>query len=143
MHARCADAVAGFLAEAVALLSRKPQEFHEAERAILSPQTSTGNAMRHGQHSLLVVAALRQAVRVAASAKMPADARAAIACYVAGEMTIGSPIDVPLLYCNQVPEVLSPYTQKFFYLFLCCVRSLSVVLETYQRLHRIPLQHFM
>ncbi|CAL8471989.1 g11531 [Coccomyxa elongata] len=78
---RCADAVAGFLAEAVALLSRKPQEFYEAARAILSQHAI---AASRPEHSLLVVAALRQAVRVTASSKMPAVARAAIAGYVAG-----------------------------------------------------------
>jgi hypothetical protein len=75
--------VTGFLAEAVALLSRKPQDFYEAARAILS---CTSAAPRRGEHSLLVVAALRQAVRVTASSKMPADARAAIAGYVAGKV---------------------------------------------------------
>lgn len=79
---RCADAVAGFLAEAVALLSRKPHEFHEAARAILSQHAI---AALRSEHSLLVVAALRQAVRVSASSKMTANARAAIAGYVAGK----------------------------------------------------------
>ncbi len=75
--------MAAFLAEAVALLSRKPQEFYEATRVVL---TQHAIAAPPSEHSLLVVAALRQAVRVAASSKMPADARAAIAGYVAGDL---------------------------------------------------------
>ncbi len=82
--------MAEFLAEAVALLSRKPQEFYEAQRAILAQHTGSTTAaaaatVRPLEHSLLAVAALRQAVRVSVSSKMPADARAAVAGYVAGE----------------------------------------------------------
>lgn len=82
--------MAEFLAEAVSLLSRKPQEFHEAQRAILAQRTGSASAAaaaaaRPLEHSLLAVVALRQAVRVSVSSKMPADARAAVAGYVAGE----------------------------------------------------------
>ncbi|BDA47572.1 probable nucleolar pre-ribosomal-associated protein 1 at C-terminar half [Coccomyxa sp. Obi] len=100
---RCADAVAGFVAQAVALLSRKPQEFHEAARAILSQAVFSflsqhAIAALRSEYSLLVVAALRQAVRVTASSKMPADARAAIAGYVAGVVA-----GVVLVQANATP----------------------------------------
>lgn len=116
-NSRCADAVAGFLAEAVALLSRKPHEFYETARGILSQHAI---AASQPEHSLLVVAALRQAVRVTASSKMPAVARAAIASYVAGELLHATFLSshsataqavlagyVPII-CSRPPSLKSP-----------------------------------
>jgi hypothetical protein len=79
---RCSDAVLKFLAEAVTLLARKPHEFYELQQA--TQMATAGLGGKKGQYSLLPVAALRQAVRVSGSAKIPASTRAAIAGYVSG-----------------------------------------------------------
>ncbi len=84
MPARCADAVATFLAEAAALAARKPHVLHEAQQAALG----SGLGRQAPGFSLLATAALQQAVKVASSAKMPAHARAAICGYVAGWLLI-------------------------------------------------------
>ena len=92
-----------FLAEAAALVARKPGELFELTQALLSDapaahgqplggpgsvaadEPASGSDVGSGPgFSLLAVAALRQALRVAGSGKMAADARAGIAAYVAG-----------------------------------------------------------
>ena len=86
--------MANFLAEAAALAARAPHVLYEQQQDVLpSRLVAGGNAPQAGAGaaggavtgaSLLAVAALRQATRVAASAKMPADVRAAVCGYVAG-----------------------------------------------------------
>lgn len=92
-----------FLAEASALVARKPGELFELMQLLLSAAAAVqGRALSAlsclavGEpgpgfdigsgpgFSLLAVAALRQAVRVAGSGKMATDARAGVAAYVAG-----------------------------------------------------------
>ena len=83
---RCADAVANFLAEAVGGAARRPHELWEAQQVALSSAPGGSTPPHSGEigFSLLGVAALRQALKVARSAKMPAHARAAVCGYVAG-----------------------------------------------------------
>ena len=68
---------------------RKPHELYEQQQSALSSARSApGGALLHSNEasfSLLGVAALRQALKVARSAKMPAHARAAVCGYVAGK----------------------------------------------------------
>ena len=100
---RRSEAVSAFLAEAAALVARKPGELFELTQSLLSatavahgpvpsvpsslPAGGPGQGFDAGSgsgFSLLAVAALRQAVRVAGSGKMAAEARAGVAAYVAG-----------------------------------------------------------
>ena len=77
--------MASFLAEAAALLLRKPHEMWELQQGILDA-ASTGNSppLHHPDASLLPITALRQAIRVAGSSKMPKTAITAICSYVKG-----------------------------------------------------------
>ena len=98
MHCRCTDAVATFLAEAVAQATRRPHELWElTQRLLASPtdatetsEASEGLGSQLG-FSELTVSCLRNVLRVVASPRMPSDARAAIASYAAG---------VPLCPCG-------------------------------------------
>ena len=98
-HLHRGEAVCAFLAEAAALVARRPGELFEVTQSLVSGATAAHGPAQSGQSSLpgqgsdagsglgfslLAVAALRQAVRVAGSSKMAADARAGIAAYVAG-----------------------------------------------------------
>ena len=83
-----AAAVARFVAEAVTLLLRKPHEMWELQQDILSaagPETDAPYAETDA--SLLPVTALRQAIRVAGSSKIPQAAVMAVCTYVKGEAT--------------------------------------------------------
>ena len=78
-------AVAKFLAEAVALLLRKPHEMWELQQGIPdAANTSNGPPLCQPDASLLAITALRQAIRVAGSCKMPEAAISAICSYVTG-----------------------------------------------------------
>ena len=83
--------MANFLAEAAALAARAPHVLYEQQQGILLNGPVAGGNSEAGaagmsvpEASLLAVAALRQARKVASSAKMPLDVRAAVCGYVAG-----------------------------------------------------------
>ena len=77
--------MASFLAEAVALLLRKPHEVWELQQGILdAASTGSGPPLHQPDASLLPITALRQAIRVAGSSKMLEAAITAICSYVAG-----------------------------------------------------------
>lgn len=95
---RC-EGVLAFLAEAAALVARKPGELFELAHSLLSA-AGGAHAAPAGPHrpaveqalvpglglrfSLLAVAAGRQALRVAGSGKLAASTRMGVAAYVAG-----------------------------------------------------------
>ncbi len=72
--------MAKFLAEAIALLLRKPQEMWELQQGI----TYAASPLQQPEASLLPITALRQAIRVAGSSKMPEGTITAICSYVTG-----------------------------------------------------------
>ena len=87
--------MSAFLAEASALVARRPGELFELTQSLLSDTAAAHGPVPSGPgqgsdaglglgFSLLAVAGLRQALRVAGSGKMAADARAGVAAYVAG-----------------------------------------------------------
>ena len=81
-----AEAVARFVAEAVTLLLRKPHEIWELQQELLSAASpETGAPHLETETSLLPVTALRQAIRVAGSSKIPQASIMAICKYVKGE----------------------------------------------------------
>lgn len=99
--------MSAFLAEAAALVARKPGELFELKESLIAdalaahgqapsgPSSLAAGGPGQGSEagigfSLLAVAALRQAVRVAGSGKMAPHARAGIAAYVAGALSKGT-----------------------------------------------------
>ena len=86
MYRLCRDAaaVARFVAEAVSLLLRKPHEMWELQQDILGTATGSASPLHQPDASLLPITALRQAIRVAGSSKMPETAIVAICRYVKG-----------------------------------------------------------
>ncbi|KAK9812620.1 hypothetical protein WJX72_000751 [[Myrmecia] bisecta] len=80
---RCGEAVQSFLAEAVALVARRPHELHELTQSLLQP----GALPAVLGFSPLAVCCLRQVLKVAESARLPASARAATAAYVSGVLS--------------------------------------------------------
>ena len=84
-----AEAVCGFLSEAVQLLLRRPHELHETQQELLAAAGldtagSGSGAPSPPQFSLLALCALRQLLRVLPSIKMASGDKAGIAAYVAG-----------------------------------------------------------
>lgn len=111
--------MSAFLAEAAALVARRPGELFELTESLLSnalaahgPSPSGPSCLPAGGpgqgsdaglglgFSLLAQAALRQAVRVAGSGKMAANARAGIAAYVAGAPAMKPTSTLMLLSVN-------------------------------------------
>lgn len=82
--------MASFLAEAVAQSTRRPQELWELNQSLLASSDGGGGEGIGSQpgFSELAVCCLRNALKVAASARMPSDARCAIASYTAGETLV-------------------------------------------------------
>ena len=77
--------MAKFLAEAVALLLRKPHEMWELQQGIIDAAGAGNSSPLHQPDaSLLPITALRQATRVAGSSKMPEATITAICAYVTG-----------------------------------------------------------
>ena len=78
--------MARFTAEAVTLLLRKPHEMWELQQEILSAASpDTSAPYLETDASLLPVTALRQAIRVAGSSKIPQASIMAVCKYVKGE----------------------------------------------------------
>ena len=74
------------MAEAVTLLLRKPHEMWELQQEILSAASPEAGAPHlESDASLLPVTALRQAIRVAGSSKIPQASIMAVCKYVKGE----------------------------------------------------------
>ena len=79
--------MARFLAEAVTLLLRKPHEMWDLQQDILSAASNEPNEQfQESDASLLPVTALRQAIRVAGSSKIPQASILAICRYVKGKV---------------------------------------------------------
>ncbi len=81
---RSMDAVIGFLAEAAAQATRRPHEPWELAQTLLAGSAPHGGPITSRGVSGLSVCCLRNARKVAASARMPAEARAAICGFVSG-----------------------------------------------------------
>lgn len=82
--------MARFVAEAVTFLLRKPHEMWELQQDILSASSpETGAPHLEAEASLLPVTALRQAIRVAGSSKIPEASIMAVCKYVEGEAASG------------------------------------------------------
>ena len=81
--------VATFLGEAISLVARRPQDFFEIMLA-------SGDLLEASQQSprLLILAALRQAIKILQSEKMPSGCKAAIAGYVSGTLLSSSGKDL-------------------------------------------------
>ena len=78
--------MARFVAEAVTLLLRKPHEMWELQQEILSAASpGTGAPNLETDASLLPVTALRQAIRVAGSSKIPQASIMVVCRYVKGD----------------------------------------------------------
>ena len=119
--------MANFLAEAAAVAARKPHVLYETQQAILGPVLGR----QAPGFSLLATAALQQSVKVASSAKMPAQARAAICGYVAGMLSWPA-FDASGLVMNRTavrPADLQDQTQSACMAVRLAV-SLSQVYET-------------
>lgn len=90
-----------FLAEATALLLRKPHEMWELQQGITDAAiTSNSTSLDQPDASLLPITVLRQAIRVAGSSKMPEAATTAICSYVKGD----APVLLSLCRIAQVLE---------------------------------------
>ena len=81
---RVTDAVIGFLAEAAAQATRRPHEPWELAQTLLADSAATNDPVSARGVSGLSVCCLRNACKVAASSRMPAEARAAICGFVSG-----------------------------------------------------------
>ena len=87
---RWTAAIISFLSEAAAAVARRPDQLWETQLSLsaqrFDPSVPQQNQGRSGQgFSLLVVSALQQALKVAASSKRPSYSRAAVCSYVAGK----------------------------------------------------------
>ncbi len=90
------DAVIGFLAEAAAqgTRARRPHEPWELAQTLLAGSAAHGEPVSSRGVSGLSVCCLRNARKVAASARMSAEARAAICGFVSGTFLILRPMDL-------------------------------------------------
>ena len=78
-----------FLAEAAALLLRKPHEMWELQQGIIDAAIACNSTPLHQPDaSLLPITVLRQAIRVAGSSKMPEATIIAICSYVKGDAPV-------------------------------------------------------